>query len=137
MVLPCRLDAGLSLRHSPCATSQWQRQKARREPAKIPHRRDFWRRGWDFRLWRRAATRARFGPYLRPLAPQLLDTVRAAFVHGMDVLLWACGGIGLAGMLLALIFLPRRIAQAEKEPAATAAEAAGVVITAQSQQVRS
>jgi hypothetical protein len=63
--------------------------------------------------------------------------VRAAFVRGMDVLLWARGGIGLAGMLLALIFLPRRIVQAEKEPAATAAEAAGVVITAQSQQVRS
>jgi MFS transporter, DHA2 family, multidrug resistance protein len=70
-------------------------------------------------------------------SPQLLDTVRSAFVYGMDVLLWVCGGIGLAGMLLALIFLPRRIAQAEKEPAATAAEAAGAIITAQSQQVRS
>jgi DHA2 family multidrug resistance protein-like MFS transporter len=57
-------------------------------------------------------------------SPKLLDTVRAAFVHGMNVLLWACAGVGLAGMLLALIFLPRRIAQAEKQPAVTAAEAA-------------
>jgi hypothetical protein len=32
--------------------------------------------------------------------------VRSAFVHGLDLLLWACGGIGLAGIALALIFLP-------------------------------
>jgi hypothetical protein len=38
----------------------------------------------------------------------LLDAVRVAFVHGMDIMLWACGGIALASALLALAFLPRR-----------------------------
>jgi hypothetical protein len=38
----------------------------------------------------------------------LLDSVRHAFVAGMDALLWACGGIALASAILALIFLPRR-----------------------------
>jgi EmrB/QacA subfamily drug resistance transporter len=38
----------------------------------------------------------------------LLDTVRSAFVHGMDVMLWTCGGIALVSALLALAFLPRR-----------------------------
>jgi MFS transporter, DHA2 family, multidrug resistance protein len=38
----------------------------------------------------------------------LLDSVRAAFVQGMDTMLWVCGGIALARAILALIFLPRR-----------------------------
>jgi MFS transporter, DHA2 family, multidrug resistance protein len=38
----------------------------------------------------------------------LLDSVRTAFVQGMDVMLWVCGGIALASAILALIFLPRR-----------------------------
>jgi EmrB/QacA subfamily drug resistance transporter len=38
----------------------------------------------------------------------LLDNVRDAFVHGMDIMLWACGGIALASAILALIFLPRQ-----------------------------
>jgi len=38
----------------------------------------------------------------------LLDSVRQAFVAGMDALLWACGGIALASAILAVIFLPRR-----------------------------
>jgi DHA2 family multidrug resistance protein-like MFS transporter len=38
----------------------------------------------------------------------LLDSARGAFVHGMDTMLWACGGIALASAILALIFLPRR-----------------------------
>ena len=38
----------------------------------------------------------------------LLDSVRQAFVAGMDALLWVCGGIALASAILALIFLPRR-----------------------------
>jgi hypothetical protein len=38
----------------------------------------------------------------------LLDSVRHAFVSGMDTMLWACGGIALASAILALIFLPRR-----------------------------
>jgi MFS transporter, DHA2 family, multidrug resistance protein len=39
---------------------------------------------------------------------QILEIVRTAFTHGMDVLLATCGGIALASALLALIFLPRR-----------------------------
>ena len=38
----------------------------------------------------------------------LLDTVRVAFVHGMDTMLWTCGGIALASALLGIMFLPRR-----------------------------
>jgi hypothetical protein len=38
----------------------------------------------------------------------LLDSVRHAFVSGMDALLWACSGIALVSAVLALIFLPRR-----------------------------
>ena len=51
----------------------------------------------------------------------LLDSVRAAFVHGMDLLLWVCAGLAVVGVVLALAFLPRRA-----EPVApTAAERAG------------
>jgi MFS transporter, DHA2 family, multidrug resistance protein len=38
----------------------------------------------------------------------LLEEVQTAFVHGMDAMLWVCGGIALASAILALIFLPRR-----------------------------
>jgi MFS transporter, DHA2 family, multidrug resistance protein len=38
----------------------------------------------------------------------LLHSVESAFVHGMDTMLWVCGGIALASAILALIFLPRR-----------------------------
>ncbi len=38
----------------------------------------------------------------------LLEEVRTAFVHGLDTMLWACGGIAVASAILALIFLPRR-----------------------------
>ena len=37
----------------------------------------------------------------------LLDTVRSAFVYGMDVMLGACGIIALVGIILTLVFLPR------------------------------
>jgi len=37
-----------------------------------------------------------------------LDSVRHAFVQGMDTMLWVCGGIALASAILAVIFLPRR-----------------------------
>jgi MFS transporter, DHA2 family, multidrug resistance protein len=40
----------------------------------------------------------------------LLDEVRTAFVHGMDIMLWTCGGIALAAALLGVAFLPRRSA---------------------------
>ena len=38
----------------------------------------------------------------------LLDTVRSAFVHGMDVMLWTCGGIAVGCALLAVTFLRSR-----------------------------
>jgi EmrB/QacA subfamily drug resistance transporter len=38
----------------------------------------------------------------------LFETVRSAFVHGMDIMLAVCGGIAVAGMVLTLAFLPRR-----------------------------
>ena len=38
----------------------------------------------------------------------LLDTIRSAFVHGMDLMLWTCGGIAITCALLAVLFLPRR-----------------------------
>src|SRR5262249_25697524 len=41
----------------------------------------------------------------------LLDAVRSAYVHGMDVMLWVCGGIAIASALLALAFLPNRTDQ--------------------------
>ena len=54
----------------------------------------------------------------------LLDSVRSAFVQGMDTMLWVCGGIALASAILALLFLPRR---ADGAPGA-AADAAPVAI---------
>jgi predicted MFS family arabinose efflux permease len=36
----------------------------------------------------------------------LLDSVRAAFVHGTDAMLWVSAGVGAAGIVLALAFLP-------------------------------
>jgi MFS family permease len=54
----------------------------------------------------------------------LLESVRHAFVQGMDVMLWACGGIALASAVLALLFLPRRADGAPRRgaQAVTAAE---------------
>jgi DHA2 family multidrug resistance protein-like MFS transporter len=58
----------------------------------------------------------------------LAGSVRAAFVHGMDVALVVCGGLGALGVVVALLFLPRRAAavglsgsepqESEHEPAA-------------------
>ena len=41
---------------------------------------------------------------------QLLASVRAAFVQGMDISLVAAAGIAVTGLVLALIFLPGRTA---------------------------
>lgn len=38
----------------------------------------------------------------------LLHDVRAAFVHGLDSMLWVCGGIAIVACLLAVLFLPRQ-----------------------------
>ena len=55
----------------------------------------------------------------------LLDAVRAAFVHGMDVMLWVCGGIALTSALLALAFLPRKASQAGRDGSGAVIAATG------------
>jgi MFS transporter, DHA2 family, multidrug resistance protein len=55
----------------------------------------------------------------------LLDSVRHAFVQGMDAMLWACGGIALASAILALLFLPRRAEGMPGAPAGAGPVAAG------------
>ncbi len=37
----------------------------------------------------------------------VLDVVRGAYVHGLDVMLWVCAGIAITSAVLALLFLPR------------------------------
>jgi hypothetical protein len=50
----------------------------------------------------------------------LLASVRASFVHGMDAALLVSAAVGIAGMLLALAFLPaRRAAPVTQEAMAT------------------
>jgi EmrB/QacA subfamily drug resistance transporter len=39
-------------------------------------------------------------------SPALLDQVRAAFVHGIDAMLWVSAGLAVASIALALLFLP-------------------------------
>jgi hypothetical protein len=62
----------------------------------------------------------------------LLDSVRYAFVVGMDSMLWVCGGIALVSAILAVIFLPRRAEGATTGPAAASGASAvpGVPATA-------
>jgi MFS transporter, DHA2 family, multidrug resistance protein len=56
---------------------------------------------------------------------QLLDAVRLAYVHGLDVMLWVCSGIAIVSALLALAFLPGRpVPQAGQAAAADDATAA-------------
>jgi MFS transporter, DHA2 family, multidrug resistance protein len=65
-------------------------------------------------------------------APALLDSVRGAFVQGMDASLLAGGGIAVVGLLLTLAFLPSRTApKARKahEAAAAPAKEGTVAIT--------
>src|SRR5215470_14803314 len=47
----------------------------------------------------------------------LLDSVRSAFVHGIDAMLWVSAGLAVAGILVALAFLPWH-ATASPEPVA-------------------
>jgi len=57
-------------------------------------------------------------------SPALLYSVSAAFVHGLDVMLWCCAGIALAAALLALAFLPRQAGVPVAEVPATEPAAA-------------
>jgi EmrB/QacA subfamily drug resistance transporter len=56
----------------------------------------------------------------------LLDSVRAAFAHGLDVMLAVCAGIAGLSALLALAFLPRRARTGARpaDPAVTAGSGA-------------
>jgi MFS transporter, DHA2 family, multidrug resistance protein len=54
----------------------------------------------------------------------LADTVRSAFVHGLDVVLVVSGGLGLLGVLLAAVMMPRRVGDRAAEPAKSDHEAA-------------
>jgi hypothetical protein len=56
----------------------------------------------------------------------LLSVVRDAYVHGLDIMLWACAGIALASALLALAFLPRRAGAPVQAPVPAAGVAAAV-----------
>ncbi len=47
----------------------------------------------------------------------LLDVVRSAYVHGLDVMLWVCAGIAITSAVLALLFLPRWSASPAAQPA--------------------
>jgi hypothetical protein len=42
--------------------------------------------------------------------PALADSARAAFADGMAATLWVCAGLGVAGAVLAVLFLPGRAA---------------------------
>ena len=57
------------------------------------------------------ATGVRVARALR--SPALLDSVQAAFVHGMDVMLVACAAIAVLGAVLGVRFLPNRAGAAE------------------------
>ncbi len=57
----------------------------------------------------------------------LLDSVRHAFVSGMDTMLWICAGIALVSAILGAIFLPRRT-QWAAEPVAAGVAAEPVVV---------
>jgi len=54
----------------------------------------------------------------------LFETVRTAFVHGMDVMLAVCAGVAVLGIVLTLAFLPRRSEPVEEAALPAAAPAA-------------
>jgi hypothetical protein len=50
----------------------------------------------------------------------LLDSVRRAFVDGMDRALWVCAAMAVVSLLLTLAFLPQRsVAAQEKKGSST------------------
>ncbi len=56
----------------------------------------------------RSSVAAGVGVAHRLNSAALLDSVRHAFVTGMDTMLWICAGIAMVSAVLAVIFLPRR-----------------------------
>jgi hypothetical protein len=45
-------------------------------------------------------------------SPALAAEVRSAFTHGIDSMLWVSAGLAVAGVILALLFLPWRATSA-------------------------
>jgi EmrB/QacA subfamily drug resistance transporter len=62
-------------------------------------------------------------------SPSLADTVRTAFVHGMDLMLWTCGGIAVACALLAVVVLRQRAAGGGAAEGVSPAPASGGTVT--------
>ncbi|MET9258051.1 DHA2 family efflux MFS transporter permease subunit [Streptomyces sp. NPDC048182] len=60
-------------------------------------------------------------------SPSLAESVKSAFVHGLDVVLVVSGALGLVGVLLAVVWLPRHVGQSAPEPAESHHEAADAV----------
>jgi DHA2 family multidrug resistance protein-like MFS transporter len=56
----------------------------------------------------RQSVAAGVGAATRLRSAQILENVRTAFTHGMDIMLITCGGIALLSAILAVMFLPRR-----------------------------
>src|SRR5258708_2635544 len=52
-----------------------------------------------------------------PASHPLLDIVRLAYVHGLDVMLWVCSGIAIVSARVALAFLPGRPATQARQAA--------------------
>jgi MFS transporter, DHA2 family, multidrug resistance protein len=59
----------------------------------------------------------------------LLDSVRAAFAHGLDVMLAVCAGVAGLSALLALAFLPRRAQAGGRPGSAPAVDGPDVAVT--------
>ncbi|MEU6994016.1 DHA2 family efflux MFS transporter permease subunit [Streptomyces sp. NPDC046465] len=55
------------------------------------------------------------------------DSVRAAYVHALDVVLVVSGALGLLGVLLAVVWLPRHVGQSTAKTAESEHEAADAV----------
>jgi MFS transporter, DHA2 family, multidrug resistance protein len=58
-------------------------------------------------------------------SPALLDQVRSAFAHGIDAMLWVSAGLAVAGIVLALLFLPWRVTAASTVADAEGTEEGG------------
>src|SRR6266516_2857726 len=58
-------------------------------------------------------------------SPELLASVRSAFVHGIGLMLWVSAGLAVVAVILALLFLPWRATAAAPGPAATGEAAEG------------
>jgi len=58
-------------------------------------------------------------------SPELLASVRAAFVHGIDSMLWVSAGLAVVAVILAALFLPWHATAAAGAPAGTPAAPEG------------